>query len=161
MATGNEIRKVTLEIWDNDWCGTDKGPTFQIRTKDGTTRTTYLSFDPVSKGSTLQWDHSNEKLGSVNGLQLPCLYINGRYRYAACESPNVNDYIDGNHIPNAKGYAPNLFFKLIGNSGDDFCPKKFEVVTYDGTVYRSPKIYKWVDNKKGYQGAAYLVGYYI
>ena len=150
MATGNEIRKVTLELWDKDWCGTDKGPAFQIRTRDGTTRTTYLSFDPALKGNTLQWDHSNEKLGSVNGLKLPCLYINGRYRYVPCESPNKNDYIDDQLIPDRKGYANYLQFKLIGQSGDDFCPKRFKVVTYDGTVYLQ-QMNDWVDKRKGYE----------
>ena len=164
MTTGNEIKKVTLEIWNKDWCGTDKGPAFQIRTKDGTTRTTYLSFDHVWKGSTLEWDHSNEKLGSVNGLQLPCIYINGRYRYVPCESPDKNDFTDGiggeQFIPNAKGYASYLVFKIFGQSGDDFCPKRFKVFTYDGTVYRSPKIDEWVDNNKEYQGLAYKVDPY-
>ena len=120
MATGNEIRKVTLEIWDNDWCGADHGPTFEIESQyvDSTTRRVTRSFDPIFKGDTLQWDNVNGKLGPVSGLR-----------------------VSGNR----------LWFKLFGGSGDDFCPKRFRVVTYDGTLYQSSEMNDWVDNSKGYQ----------
>ena len=121
---------MTLEIWNNDWCGADKGPTFEIKSlpwydvrsktvRGGYgTQGTHLSFDPIHKGDTLQWDNLNGKLGLVSGLR-----------------------VSGN----------SLWFSLFGRSGDDFCPKRFRVVTYDGTVYRSSEMNDWVDKSKGYQ----------
>ena len=123
MAVGNEIRKVTLELWNNDWCGTDEGPTFEIRTQKGEIRRVTRSYSPASLGETLQWDNFNGKLGNgidnsgtVSGLRISGSFLN---------------------------------FKLFGSSGDDFCPKRFSVVTYDGTVYRSSEMKDWVDESKG------------
>jgi len=123
LDAGNEIRKVTLEIWDNDWCGTDYGPTFEIRTQGGITRRVTRSFKSVSKGDTLQWDNINGKLGYTVVPQVSGLQVSGG----------------------------SLNFKLFGGTGDDFCPKRFRVVTYDGTVYRSSEMNDWVDKSKGYQ----------
>ena len=137
MATGDEIKEVTLEIWDNDWCGTDKSPSFQIRTKDGLTRKAYFCktifciqkhTDAISKGDTLQWkDYKNLDGKSFNGL--------GTIKRFPMPGIWDRNYIE---------------FKLFGRSGDDFCPKVFKVVTYDGTVYLG-QMNDWVDKSKGYE----------
>ena len=123
LTVGNEIRKVTLELWNSDWCGTDDGPTFEIRTQKGETRRVTRSFSPANLGDTLQWDNFNGKLG--NGID------------------------NSGNVSGLKVSGASLRFKLIGQSWDDFCPKRFKVVTYDGTVYRSSEMNDWVDKGKG------------
>ena len=55
------------------------------------------------------------------------------------------------HVSGLKVSGASLRFKLFGQSGDDFCPKRLSVVTYDGTEYRSLEMNDWVDNSKGHQ----------
>ena len=118
LIVGNQISKVTLELWDDDWCGTNYGPTFEIRTQDNKRGRVTRSFNPAYKGDTLQWDNRNGKLGYVTNLKVS---------------------------------GASLRFKLEGQSGDDFCPKRFSVYTYGGAVYRSLEMNDWVDSSKGNQ----------
>ena len=107
-----------MELWNNAWCGTNYGPTFEIRTQDNERRNVTSSYNPAYRGDTLEWNTYNGKLGRVSLLKVS------------------GDYIR---------------FTLFGQSGDEFCPKRFVVQTYDGTRYQSFEMEDWVNSSKGNQ----------
>ena len=81
LSTGpHEITKITLDIWGDDYCGSNHGPYIEILSKNGEKRNTYFH-GPFSSGTTLIWDNNGENryggknLGGVSGFQVDPLYF--------------------------------------------------------------------------------------
>ena len=130
MSTGpHEIYKITLDIWDNAYCGSNYGPYIEIISGGGEKRHTYFH-GPFSSGTTLIWDNKGENryggnnLGELSGFQ-------------------VTPFPDSYHRP--KDYY--IMFQIVGGGGDDFCPKTLTIYTNDGTKYKKSGMKDWADDK--------------
>merc|ERR1712029_790624 len=70
-----EISKITLDIWDTYYCGSNYGPYIEIESQNGEKRHTHFH-GPFSKGTTLIWDNNGENrwgamnLGGLSGFQV-------------------------------------------------------------------------------------------
>ena len=138
MSTGpHEIIKITLDIWDGNYCGSNYGPYIEIKSFSRKYRVgfqkrhTYFH-GPFSSGTTLIWDNNGENryggknLGGVSGFQV---YPRSCVSYL---SPTC------------------IWFRIVGGGGDDFCPKTLTIYCKDGTKYVTGYDMKdWVDSKKG------------
>ena len=112
MSAGNEIKLISLEIWDSDWCGTNLGPMIEITT-NGETRGTGWK-NAVYAGQVLVWDNIlYDGLDDVVGLQAVGPYLQFRilgyhsddfcpkrltvktYDGTKYRSPEMHDWVDG------------------------------------------------------------------
>ena len=121
-----EINKITLSIWDDNYCGSNYGPKIEIFDR----QTSYHG--PFHRGTTLIWDNNGENryggknLGGVSGFQV---YPRSCVSYL---SPTC------------------IWFRIVGGGGDDFCPKTLTIYCKDGTKYVTGyDMTDWVDSKKG------------
>merc|ERR1711963_1362904 len=70
-----EISKITMDIWNRNWCGSNYGPYIEIESQNGEKRHTHFQ-GPFSKGERLIWDDNGENrwgamnLGRVAGFQV-------------------------------------------------------------------------------------------
>ena len=149
MSTGPlEISKITLDIWDTYYCGSNYGPYIEIESQNGEKRHTHFH-GPFSKGTTLIWDNNGENrwgarnLGGVAGFQVtPFLDLEAG-----------QEIYSGNLFQGRDWYY--IKYRIIGGGGDDFCPKQVTFHTTDGKKYIDGTRYKngmwglWVDNTKG------------
>ena len=134
MSSGAcEINKITLEIWGNNYCGSNYGPYIEIRSANGEKRHTYFH-GPFSSGTTLIWDNNGENryggknLGGVSGFQVKPFQIQSKSPYF------------GSSV---------IKFRIVGGGGDDFCPRTLTIYTKDGMKYQKYRMEDWVDNNKG------------
>ena len=141
MCTGPidtfEIEKITLEIWNSYYGGSNYGPKIEIISQNGEKRQT-LFHGPFSKGTTLIWDKNGENryghnnLGGVSGFR-------------------VKPFLDTKE--RSQRYYTK--FRIIGGGGDDFSPKMLTIYSTDGMQYNSfhgrhgRYIRFWTDNVKG------------
>ena len=132
-----EINKITLEIWGNNYCGSNHGPYIEIRSANGEKRNTYFH-GPFSSGTTLIWDNNGENryggknLGGVSGFQVNPY---AKRRYSLRLRADTTEFF--------------IWFRIVGGGGDDFCPKNLMIYCNDGTIYKKYVMRDWVDNKKG------------
>jgi len=133
----HEISKITLQIWGDDYCGSNYGPYIEIQSRNGERRNTYFH-GPFSKGTTLIWDNKGENryggrnLGGVSGWQVEPLYF------------PYGEWTPFNPLTH---YG--MKFRIVGGGGDDFCPHTLKIYTKDGKEYGRYYMEDWVDNKKG------------
>ena len=144
MFTGpHEISKITLDIWDSAYCGSNYGPYIEIESQNGEKRHT-MFHGSFSKGTTLIWDNNGENrwgarnLGRVAGFQVTPFLFSGFGPQSWHPDVGVN--------------TPYIKYRIIGGGGDDFCPKQLTFYTTDGKKYMDGKRYTmddWVDNETG------------
>jgi len=127
-----EITKITLTIWNRNYCGSNYGPYIEIQSKNGEKRNTYFH-GPFSLGTTLIWDNNGENryggknLGGVSGFQVKLFR---------------------DHSSSTRPGMPGIKFRIVGGGGDDFCPRRLTIYTKAG--YKFEKfMQEWVDNEKG------------
>ena len=122
-----------MKIWDNLSCGSNYGPKIEIDVPGYRCETLYHG--PFHRGTVLIWDNNGENrwgaknLGGVSGFQVRPFGIYDSYR--------------------RRYFGTQIFFRIIGGGGDDFCPKVLTIYCKDGKIYQSVDMNGWFDDTKG------------
>ena len=154
MSSGNEISHITLEIWQANWCGSDRYPEIEIGAGYGTSHKTRSNryTNNFGRGSILRWNPIYKSLGGIKGMRVSGQSINFRihgkswddfcpkrlrimtYDGAVYQSPEMNDWV--NII---KGDKLRTAYKCA-NGWASCCPKKCESNKFLG-VFPTTKNY--------------------